>query len=143
MLGAAASLSMFEQLRAQIGHLQSRLTQLPQVRQLAVLLDGTGRPALLVTFEPGSGLLQLQRLNEVKEGREDSLQLWSLSEGEPPRSLGVVPSRYKTSQLPATEAALSGVVELAISVENKGGVDAGRSPSLPYLFRGWLVAKAL
>ena len=143
LVGAAASLSMLEQLRAQIGHLQSRLVQLPQIRQLAVLLDQAQRPALLVTHDPAGGVLQLQRLNEVKEGREDSLQLWALADGQSPRSLGVITSRYKTSQLPVADAALAGVAQLAISVEDKGGAAGGRGPSLPYLFRGWLVIKAI
>jgi anti-sigma-K factor RskA len=49
----------------------------------------------------------------------------------------------KTLQLPATEAALAGVGQLAISVENRGGAAPSGGPRLPYLFNGALVQKAL
>lgn len=143
LLGAATTASMVEQLKAQIVHLQERLLVTPQVRYVSVLLDAQELPALLVTMDPQAGVLQLQRLNEVKEGREDSMQLWALSANQPPRSLGVIQSKFKTLQLPAKEALLTGVTKLAISVENKGGVPEAVGPRLPYLFQGWLIQKAI
>ena len=143
LLGAATTASMVEQLKAQIVHLQERLLVTPQVRYVSVLLDAQELPALLVTMDPQAGVLQLQRLNEVKEGREDSMQLWALSANQPPRSLGVIQSKFKTLQLPAKEAQLTGVTKLAISVENKGGVPEAVGPRLPYLFQGWLIQKAI
>lgn len=143
LLAWAAATSMTTQLQAQIAHLQSRLAQVPQVRQVSVLLDAQGQPAMLATFNPQEGALTLQRLNDVKEGREDSMQVWTMSGDGAPRSLGIIESRYKTLQLPVSEAALQGVTELAISAENKGGVPAGAGPSLPWLFRGWLVTKSI
>lgn len=143
LVGAATTASMYEQLKAQIVHLQARLAVTPQVRYVSVLLDAQELPALLVTMDPQAGVLQVQRLNEVKEGREDSMQLWALSADKPPRSLGVIESKFKTLQLPAKEAALAGVTKLAISVENKGGVPEQVGPRLPYLFQGWLIQKAL
>ena len=100
LLGWAASASMTEQLKAQIRHLQTKVAVLPQVKHISVLLDTQQQPALLVTFDPGAGVLQLQRLNDVIEGREESLQLWALSGDKPPRSLGLLTSRYKTLQIP-------------------------------------------
>ncbi|MDP2015454.1 anti-sigma factor domain-containing protein [Hydrogenophaga sp.] len=143
LVGAATMASMYEQLKTQIVHLQERLAVTPQVRYVSVLLDAQELPALLVTMDPQAGVLQVQRLNEVKEGREDSMQLWALSAGQPPRSLGVITSKFKTLQLPAKEAALTDVARLAISVENKGGVPEPVGPRLPYLFQGWLIQKAL
>ncbi|MBD3892864.1 anti-sigma factor [Hydrogenophaga sp.] len=143
LLGWAAAASMHEQLKAQIGHLQERLVHVPQVRHVAVLLDAKQLPALLVTMDPKSGVLQLQRLNAVAEGPQDSMQLWALRDGQPPRSLGVITSKHKTLQLPAQEAALAGATQLAISVEDKGGVAEQQGPRLPYLFQGWLVQKAI
>lgn len=143
LVGAATTASMYEQFKAQIVHLQARLAVTPQVRYVSVLLDAQELPALLVTMDPQAGVLQVQRLNEVKEGREDSMQLWALSADKPPRSLGVIESKFKTLQLPAKEAALAGVTKLAISVENKGGVPEQVGPRLPYLFQGWLIQKAL
>jgi anti-sigma-K factor RskA len=143
MLGAATTVSLYEQLKAQIGHLQARVAQVPQVRFIAVLLDDQQRPALLFTMDPQAGVLQLQRLNEVAEGREDSMQLWALEPGQSPRSLGVVASKFKTLQITASALALEGATELAISVEDKGGVPDRQGPRLPWLFKGWLVQKAL
>lgn len=143
LLGWAASASLFEQSKAQIAHLQTKLAKLPQVRHIAVLLDDKAAPALLVTMDPSSGVLQLQRLNDVKEGQEDSMQLWALKPGQPPQSLGVLESKLKTLQLPAKEPVLAGVTELAISVENKGGVPQAQGPRLPWLFKGALVQKAI
>lgn len=143
LIGWAASSSMQTQLQAQIGHVQARLAQVPQVRHIAVLTDAQQQPAMLATHNPQEGALTLQRLNEVKEGREDSMQLWAIGADGQPRSLGVIESRYKTLQMPVSEQALDGVQELAISAENKGGVPPGSPPSLPWLFKGWLVQKSI
>ena len=155
------TLSMFEQFKAQISHLQAQLKTTPQIRFMAVLLDDNAAPAMLVTQDPQEGALQLQRLNAVKEGREDSMQLWALVPGRPPKSLGVITSKAATMRLPANSDALNGANTLAISVEDKGGVDVkgsvyadggvdaaakaspARGPRLPYLFQGALVRKAL
>ena len=143
MLGVATTFSLYEQLKAQIRHLQTQVAKAPQVRYIAVLQDAQQQPAMLVTLDPQAGALQLQRLNEVREGREDSMQLWALKPGQAPRSLGVVESRYKTLQISASEASLAGVTQLAVSVEDKGGVAQSQGPRLPWLFTGWLVQKAL
>lgn len=143
LLAWAAATSMTTQLQAQIEQLQARLIQVPQIRQVSVLLDAQGRPAMLATFNPQDRALTIQRLNEVKEGREDSMQVWAISGDQPPRSLGIIESRYKTLQLPVDEPALKEVTELGISAENKGGVPAGAGPSLPWLFKGWLVTKSI
>lgn len=71
------------------------------------------------------------------------MQLWALDGDKPPRSLGVIASSYKTLQLPVSAAALAGVQELAISVEDKVGAAEGHGPRLPYPFKGGLVKKAL
>ena len=141
--GVATTMSLFAQFQAQIVHLQSQLAQTTQIAHIAVLLDDKAAPALLVTYAPQEGALQLQRLNAVKEGREDSMQLWALRAGVAPQSLGVVTSKAATLRLPAAATALQGANQLAISVEDKGGVDASKGPRLPYLFQGALVQKAL
>ena len=61
----------------------------------------------------------MQRLNEVKEGREESLHLWALSERDAPRLLGVLTNRYKTTQLDVPPDALSEANALGLSVESK------------------------
>ncbi|MEO0002312.1 MAG: hypothetical protein RLZZ22_4 [Pseudomonadota bacterium] len=145
-VGGATGLSLFEHFKTQVRHLQDQLAGKPQIHQVAVLLDDRQQPALLVTVDPVSLLIQLQRLNEVSEGREDGLQLWALNGDQAPLSLGLLGRRQQTPQLPldaAALAALGNATELAISVEGKDGVPEGRGPSLPWLFRGHLVDKAL
>ncbi|RCX07092.1 anti-sigma factor [Extensimonas vulgaris] len=142
-LGWATSASLYEQLKAQIRHLQAKIVALPQVHYVAVLVNDQQRPALLVTYDPKAAALQVQRLNAVREGPEDSMQLWALDGKNPPRSLGLVLSKYQTLQIPVQPQALQGVVELAVSVEDKGGVSDRQGPRLPYLFRGWWIQKAI
>jgi anti-sigma-K factor RskA len=143
LIGWAASASMVEQLRAQILHVQAKLAEQPQITQVAVLMDDKGLPAMLATFTAKDNKLQLQRLNEVKEGREDSMQVWAVAADGKPRSLGIIESKYKTLQIPVLPVDLQNAQELGISAENKGGVPDGSPPSLPWLFKGWLVQKAI
>ena len=81
-VGAAASASMFEQFKAQIQHIQTQLKDTAQVKYIALLMDDKQAPAMLVTMNLQDNALQIQRLNAVTEGREDSMQLWALSDGD-------------------------------------------------------------
>jgi anti-sigma-K factor RskA len=114
-----------------------------QVKYIAVLTDDKQTPAMLVTMALQDNALQVQRLNAVTEGREDTMQLWALSDGDPARSLGVLESKGKTLRLSATERDFASATSLAISVEDKGGVTQAKGPRLPYLFKGSVVQKAL
>jgi anti-sigma-K factor RskA len=142
-IAATAGVSMFEQFTAQIRDLQQKVQQTAQLQYVAVLLDDAGAPALLLTQVSGESALQLQRLNAVVEGGEDTMQLWALPENGPARSLGVLAPKLKTLRLSVSEQALAGVPKLAISVENKGGVTQAQGPRLPYLFSGSVIRKAL
>ncbi len=142
-LTAATGVSMFEQFKAQIEHLQTKLKDTAQIKYVSVLMDPQQAPAMLITFDPQDGALQIQRLNSVKEGREDTMQLWALSATGMPRSVGILQSSSKTLRLPASEKGLSDVVQFAISVENKGGVPEVNGPRLPYLFKGVNIRKAV
>ena len=143
LLAGTAGISMFEQFRAQILDLQHKLQATAQLRHVAVLLDDKGAAAMLVTQMAGEDSLQLQRLNSVQEGPEDTLQLWALADSGAARSLGVLPARLPTARVGADVQALDGTVRLAISVESKGGVSQAQGPRLPYLFSGAWVRKAL
>lgn len=142
-IAATTGVSMYEQFKAQINHLQTKLQDTAQIKFIAVLLDESHAPALLVTLDPKEAALQIQRLNGVTEGREDTMQLWALPASGKPRSLGVLGSSGKTLRLPAKINTLDDVPQLAISVEDKGGVTEGQGPRLPYLFQGAVVQKAL
>lgn len=142
-IATASGMSMFEQFKAQLSHLQTKLKSVPQLKYIAVLHDDRQQPAQLITFDPQDGFVQIQRLNDVTEGPEESLQLWALDDRGQALSLGVVTPKIKTAQLPASDKILSQASALAISVENKGGVEPGQPPRLPYLFTGVLIQKAL
>lgn len=142
-IAIATGVSMFEQFTIQIHHLQSKLQSTAQIKYIAVLVDDQQAPAMLVTLDPQDGALQIQRLNSVAEGREDSMQLWALPASGQPRSLGVLTSAGKTLRMPANDTTLADVRHLAISVENKGGTEQNTGPRLPYLFIGAVVQKAL
>ena len=142
LLAWALSVSMFEQFKTQIHHLEKRLSDVPQVREVAVLLDDQHQAGLLVTYDPIAKALQVQRLNDVKEGREQSLHLWALSPNEAPRLLGVLTSRYKTTQLEVPPEALAHATSMGLSVESKDkGPQAGQ-PNQPWVFSGAVVRRA-
>jgi anti-sigma-K factor RskA len=144
VFGFTTGWSLFEQFKAQINHLQTQLQGTSQIKYISVLLDAQQAPAMLITIDTHEGAMQLQRLNSVKEGREDTMQLWAVGKvGVAPRSLGILGSTGKTLRLAASEEALLDVTQLAISVENKGGVPQAQGPRLPYLFQGAVVQKAL
>jgi anti-sigma-K factor RskA len=142
-LGAATGMSMYEQFAAQVSHLQAKLKDVSQIKFITVLVDAQQAPAMLVTLDPQDKALQIQRLNSVKEGGEDTMQLWAVPATGKPRSLGILTSSGKTLRLAATEKTFADVATLAISVENKGGVPEANGPRLPYLFKGVVIQKAL
>ena len=143
LIGWAVGASMYEQFKAQIHHLEAKLVEIPQVRELAVLLDEQQAPAMLLSYDPKNQRLQVQRLNDVKEGREQSLHVWAMTDGDTPRLLGVLTDRYKTQQLDVPIQALAGARALGGSVENKDRGPRNGQPRQPWLFKGWLVRKAI
>lgn len=142
-IGWAFSASMYEQLKAQVQHLESKLVEVPHIREVSVLLDDAQQAAMLVSYEPTTHKLQVQRLNNVKEGREQSLHLWALSADDQPRLLGVLTHRYQTTQLDVPPEALEGAQSLGVSVEDKDKGPLKGQPNQPWLFKGWLVKKAI
>jgi anti-sigma-K factor RskA len=142
-IGWALGASMYEQFKAQIHHLEAKLIEIPQVREVSVLLDDAQAPAMLLTYDPKNQKLQVQRLNDVLEGREQALHVWAIAEDDTPRMLGVLTNKYKTQQLDVPVQALEGARTLAISVENKDRGPRDGKPRQPLLFKGWLVQKAI
>lgn len=143
LIAWAFGASMYEQFKAQIHHLEAKLVEIPQVREVAVLLDEAQNPAMLLSYDPKNQKLQVQRLNDVKEGREQSLHVWALTPNDTPRLLGVLTNKYKTQQLDVPSQALTGASALGISVENKDRGPYQGKPQQPWLFKGWLVQKAI
>ena len=109
---------------------------------MAVLNDEQASASMLVTFDPKSRQLTLQRVGGYQEAADKSLQLWALPPGAAPRSLGVL-SQEKLLQLAADQRDVREVPALAISLEPKGGVPSERGPTGPVLFKGALIQKML
>lgn len=141
-IGTASFLSVFEQLKAQVWHVQGQLKTQSKTQHIAVLQDAQNAPAMLVTQDSQDPSLQLQRLNAVKEGREDRMHVWALRPGVPPQALGAITSKAATMRLEPAAESMGGVVSLAISVEDKGAVEV-KTPRLPFLFQGAWIQKAI
>jgi anti-sigma-K factor RskA len=123
-------------------NLREQLRNAPVVQYVAVLSDDKAAASMLVTFDPKSRQLVLQRVGDYREGSDKSLQLWALPPGGAPRSLGVL-SDAPALKLTASEADVRAVPALAISLEPKGGVPSERGPTGPVLFKGPLIEKTL
>lgn len=141
-LAVVAAVALRDQMGAQIGELQARLLATPQVQYVAVLNDDKASAAVLVTFDPKSSQLTLQRVGSFQEAPDRSLQLWALPPAGGPRSLGVL-NRERLLQIVAGEDAVREVPTLAISLEPQGGVPSETGPTGPVLFKGALIEKML
>ena len=124
----------------QIAALQQQLQATPQIQYVAVLNDDKAAPSMLVTFDPKSQKLVLQRVGGFNEGADKSLQLWALPPGGGPRSLGVM-GHDGVYTLPAASTDIQGVPNLAISLEPLGGVPGAGGPTGPVLFHGKLIER--
>ena len=142
VLAVVTAVGLRDNLGSQIGELQARLANTPKVEYVAVLNDDQASAAMLVTFDPTTQRLTLQRVGGFQEASDKSLQLWALPPAGSPRSLGVL-SQERLLQLAAGEADVREVPNLAISLEPKGGVPSETGPTGPVLFKGALIQKML
>jgi anti-sigma-K factor RskA len=131
-----------QQLGSQVAALQAQLLATPQIEYVAVLADDKAAASMLVTFDPKSKKLTLQRVGAYQEAGDRSLQLWALPPSGGPKSLGVLGSD-KVLRLTAGEGDVREVPTLAISLEPKGGVPSAGGPTGPVLFKGALIQKML
>lgn len=142
VLAVVTAVGLRDNLGAQIGELQARLQATPQVEYVAVLNDDKASASMLVTFDPKSRRLTLQRVGGFQEASDKSLQLWALPPSGGPRSLGVL-TQERLLQLAADQADVREVPALAISLEPLGGVPSEGGPTGPVLFKGALIQKML
>jgi anti-sigma-K factor RskA len=142
VLVVVTAVGLRDEMGAQIGELQAKLSAQPQIEYVAVLNDEQASASMLVTFDPKNGRLTLQRVGGYQEAADKSLQLWALPPGAAPRSLGVL-SQEKLLQLAADQRDVREVPALAISLEPRGGVPSETGPTGPVLFKGALIQKML
>lgn len=142
MVAVVVGLNLRDQLGGEIQQLQAKLLSTPQIEYVAVLSDDKSTASMLVTFDPKSKRLTLQRVGSYQETSSQSLQLWALPPTGGPKSLGVLGSD-KVLRLTAGENDVKAIPALAISLEPKGGVPSEGGPTGPVLFKGALIQKAL
>ena len=142
VVAVATGLNLRDQMGGEIQQLQAKLLATPQIEYVAVLSDDKSAASMLVTFDPKSKRLTLQRVGAYQEGSANSLQLWALPPSGGPKSLGVL-GGDKVLRLTAGENDVKSVPTLAISLEPKGGVPSEGGPTGPVLFKGALIQKLL
>ena len=143
VLGLQAQDALRHTTGTQIATLQQQLQAAPQIQYVAVLQDAQSSASMLVTFDPKSNQLVLQRVGGFNEGAEKSLQLWAVQPGGGGvRSLGVM-GHDAVYTLPAAQADMQGVPALAISLEPLGGVPGEGGPTGPVLFKGELIERTV
>ena len=123
-------------------NLRDELRNAPVVQYVAVLQDDKSAASMLVTFDPKSRQLVLQRVGSYQTTSDHSLQLWALPPGGAPRSLGVLGDK-PVLKLAASASEIRAVPTLAISLEPRGGAPVGSGPTGPVLFKGALIEKTL
>lgn len=141
--GAAAAGALATVLAVVVGiNLRDELSNAPAVQYVAVLQDDKSAASMLVTFDPKSRQLVLQRVGSYQTAADRSLQLWALPPGAAPRSLGVLGDQ-PALKLAASASEMQAVPTLAITLEPRGGVPPGSGPTGPVLFKGALIEKML
>jgi anti-sigma-K factor RskA len=139
--GAIAGVVASVMLLAVALRLNHQLQTQPVVQYVAVLSDDKSAASMLVTFDPKSRQLTLQRVSSFAEGENQSLQLWALPEGRGPQSLGVLP-RDRVIKLTAAQD-VKAVPLLAVSLEQKGGSPNPNAPTGPVIFKGQVIQRQL
>lgn len=122
---------------------QNAGTSAAAIQYVAVLADDRAAASMLVTFDPRSGQLTMQRVGAYRESADRSLQLWALPPGRTPQSLGVLQSAGEGMRVPVDASKLQQTPALAISLEPRGGVPGEGGPTGPVLFKGALIEKTL
>lgn len=140
-LAVVVGVNLRDQLSQEIQQLQAQVRATPRISYVAVLNDAQTAAAMLVTFDPESRRLSLQRVTNYQEAASQSLQLWALPPSGHPKSLGVLGTE-RILHLSAGEADMSNASALAISLEPKGGVPEKNGPTGPVLFKGVLIHRS-
>jgi len=136
-------LARVQQERQSLAQEAASLRQAPgRFEYVAVLVDEGQSRTVLVTFDTQRQVLTLKQETPLQPGGAQSLQLWALPPGGPPRSLGVLQAE-RVERLAAAAEQVRGVPALAISLEPRGGAPAGSGPTGPVLVKGALIQAPL
>jgi anti-sigma-K factor RskA len=109
-----------------------------------ILSDSAERPAWLARLDRTRDRLSVQALRPQELAADRSFELWLLpGEGDPPRSLGLIPAQgsMSLSLPPELERRLPAAKGLAVSLEPAGGSPTNQ-PTGPVLYQGALLPPA-
>ncbi len=113
--------------------------QVPEQAIVAVLAGQDAKPALIASIGRADRILTVKAVDAAVVPPDKALELWMLPDGQPPRSLGVLPrgavARITLPNVP--EIAFANVPALAVSLEAAGGSTTG-APQGPVLYSGKL-----
>ncbi|SOY48913.1 anti-sigma factor [Cupriavidus taiwanensis] len=132
--GAAAAMATVAVLAIGIGVQLAGQRAAATVEVFAVLNDDRAQPAMLLSWDAGSGDLVVRRLDHLKLNDRQVLQLWALPEGGKPQSLGLI-GRVPQARLALAQPPVA-VPALAVSIEPAGGSTRADGPSGPVVFKG-------
>ena len=107
----------------------------PETTYVAAVNRGGDQPALIVRVDLKTHSVYVRPVAaETPKGK--SLELWYISDGKPPRSMGLVDARPISAKLPAGTDAQAAT--FAVSVEPQGGSPTGTATG-PIIYSGQLV----
>ncbi len=109
----------------------------PEPPIVAVLAGQDGKPAMIASARRDDRYLLMKAVGGAPVEPGKALELWTLPQGQPPRSLGVIPPG-EVVRIPLTApsaAALANIPALAVSLEPAGGSPTGL-PTGPVLYSG-------
>jgi len=106
-------------------------------QQIAALSSEGGSPALLVTYDAGSGRMRVVPVN-VSPKPGHSLELWVIAGKAAPKSIGLLP-KEGAAALSHLKVDLALDTTIAVSVEPIGGSPTG-SPTGPVVYSGKMIA---
>jgi anti-sigma-K factor RskA len=121
--------------------LAHQLRETPAATAVAVLQDTQARAAVLVTWDAGTRILSLKRLDATPLTADQALQLWALPSGGHPESLAVI-GHQRAVRLTLAQP-LAQVPALAVSIEPRGGSPDPAGPTGPVVFKGALIDSTL
>lgn len=105
-------------------------------QQIAALSSEGGSPALLVTYDAGSGRMRVLPVN-VSRKPGHSLELWVIAGKAAPKSIGLLPKEGAALSQLKVDPALD--TTIAVSVEPVGGSPTG-APTGPVVYSGKMIA---
>lgn len=104
---------------------------------VAVLAGADGKPALIASAKRDERFLLVKAVGAPPADPGKALELWMLPQGQPPRSLGVLPAGalVRVPLAVPSGVALAEIPALAVSLEPAGGSPTGQ-PTGPVLYSG-------